>query len=382
MRKILYIANIRLPTEKAHGLQIMEMCSAFRALGNDVELVVPWRFNSIKENPFTYYDIKESFKITKVPSLDLVKFGKIGFWLQSVSFTKFAVIYALLKTSDIVYSRDISPLFFLSFFKKNLFWGPPKNIFWEAHRGEFNFMVKRLVKKSHGVIVITQGLKNFYVAKGMEADKILVVPDAVDLEKFDIKISKVEAREKLNLPKSKKIILYTGHFYDWKGADILAEAIRFLNPDVLIVFVGGMEKDVNKFKTWNSEFKNIMVVGYRSHDEIPYWLKAADVLVLPNSAKEKISELYTSPMKMFEYMASARPIVASNLPSIREVLEHERSAFLVQPDSPEFLTEGIKKVLEDSGLAEKISKQAYLDVQKYTWVKRTENILEFIKNKS
>lgn len=120
------------------------------------------------------------------------------------------------------------------------------------------------------------------------------------------------------------------------------------------------------------------MVGHRPHQEIPYWLKAADVLVLPNSAKEKISRFYTSPLKLFEYMASGTPIVASDLPSIREVL-NEKNAVLVKPDSPEFLTAGIMKVLENPYLSDKISKQAFQDVQNYTWEKRAEKILRFIK---
>ena len=95
--KILYIANIRLPTEKAHGIQIMNMCEALANLGHKVELVTPWRFNFIKSNPFDYYGVEKNFKITKLPSLDLVRFGRIGFWVQSASFAKIASWYALLK---------------------------------------------------------------------------------------------------------------------------------------------------------------------------------------------------------------------------------------------------------------------------------------------
>ena len=80
-----YIANARIPTEKAHGIQIMKMCEAFASLGIDVELVVPWRFNSIHVDSFEYYGVKRVFKIVKIPSLDLTAFGKIGFLIQAFS---------------------------------------------------------------------------------------------------------------------------------------------------------------------------------------------------------------------------------------------------------------------------------------------------------
>ncbi len=371
MKKILYIANARIPTEKAHGIQIMNMCEAFSKQRIEVELIVPQRFNPIKEDPFDYYGVERIFKIIKLFSIDFVRYGKIGFLIQSFSFAKRVFCHVIFKKADIIYSRDELPLYFLSFFKKN--------IFWEAHQGELNFIVKRLFKKCRGLIAISLGLKNFYLKNGAAEEKILVAPDAVDFEKFNINVLKQEARRKVGLPLDKKIILYMGHLYDWKGADILAGAASFLKPDNLAVFVGGTEKDIAEFKIKNVGLKNIMIVGRRPHKEIPYWLKAADVLVLPNSAKEKISEIYTSPLKMFEYMASGTPIVASDLPSIREVL-NEKNAVLVKPDNPDFLTAGIKKVLENPGFYDKISEQAYEDVQKYTWQKRGENIFDFIRS--
>ena len=76
-------------------------------------------------------------------------------------------------------------------------------------------------------------------------------------------------------------------------------------------------------------------------------------------------------------MASKRPIVASDLPSIREIL-NEENAVLVEPNNPEALAEGIKKILQNPELADKISKQAFRDVQNYTWQKRAQKILGFI----
>ena len=120
------------------------------------------------------------------------------------------------------------------------------------------------------------------------------------------------------------------------------------------------------------------MAGYRPPSEIPLWLKAADVLVLPNSAKKDISKFYTSPMKLFEYMASKRPIVASNLPSLREILNKENAILLVEPDNPEALAQGIKQAMEDRNLVQTITQNAYDDVQNYTWEKRAEKILKFI----
>ena len=84
--RLVYIANIRLPTEKAHGVQIMKTCEAFAALGHTVELVVPNRKTPIAEELFGYYGIQNRFQVTKLAVWDTVGFGRVGFFLESVLF--------------------------------------------------------------------------------------------------------------------------------------------------------------------------------------------------------------------------------------------------------------------------------------------------------
>ena len=85
------------------------------------------------------------------------------------------------------------------------------------------------------------------------------------------------------------------------------------------------------------------------------------------------------PLKLFEYMASKRPIVASDLPSIKETLRNEKNAILVKPDNPQALAEGIKRVLIDKELADRISEQAFKDAQEYSWEKRSGRIFKFMR---
>jgi glycosyltransferase involved in cell wall biosynthesis len=368
MKKIIYVANIRLPTEKAHGIQIMKMCEAFTSTGYEVELVIPWRFNSVNADPFEYYSIKTKFKITRIFSLDLIRFGRIGFIVQSFTFSLSAFFYTLFKKKDFIFGRDELSLFFLSFTSK---------VVWETHTGSYNKATKLLLGRGINVVAITRGLKDLYIKNGVNKDKILVAPDSVDAELFDIPLSQSDAREKLGLSKDKKIVLYTGHLYDWKGAHILAQSAKFLSPDTEVVFVGGTENDIKTFTERFGSVSNVLVLGKKPYYLIPIYLKAADVLTLPNSPMNDISSLYTSPMKLFEYMAADRPIVASDLPSIREIL-NENNSVLVLPDSPELLAEGIKRVFSDNEFKNKIQNQSYEDSKLYTWIKRAKSIMEFI----
>ena len=331
--KLVYIANIRLPTEKAHGIQIMKMCEALSNEGLNIELLVPRRINDLLEDPFDFYHVKRNFKITRIPCLDLVSFNifRIGFLISTLSFLALAKLYLYFHPYDILHSREpLTSLFF-------------KNYILELHNWPKNS--KFLLSGPKKILVLTSFLKDDLKKLGLVDNKIIVVPDAVDLAQFDSAISKKEARKKLNLPLDKNIVLYTGSFlfYRWKGVETLLEAGKLLAKDnFFFVLVGGHPWEIKKLKEHSLPI-NILLVPYQKHSVIPDYLKAADILVVPNEKGENISEKYTSPLKLFEYMASKRPIVSSNLPSLKEVLTDQEAMFFEAGD-PGDLAEAIQKI--------------------------------------
>ncbi|MBT4850333.1 glycosyltransferase [Candidatus Parcubacteria bacterium] len=370
--KVLYIANNRIPTEKAHGIQIAKMCEAFERF-SELKLIVPKRNNFIQKDIFDYYKLENNFEIKYLSAIDLVgTIPRFGFWLSSWSFAKKAKKYlSFKKYKGVVYSRD---LFVLWLLKDN------KNydLVYEIHNfpKNLNYFHKKLFPYLK-FVAISNGLKKELLNFGIKEERVLASHDGVDLKQFDIQLSKKEAREKLDLDQNKKIALYAGHLYDWKGAQTLADASKFLDQNTTVVFIGGTDKDIETFQEKNKDYKNILIAGRKPHEKVPIYLRAADALILPNSGKEKVSRYYTSPMKLFEYMASGRPIVASALPSIKEVL-NDKNAILFEPDSPDSLAKGIKTALLDEGFSAKISQQALVDVAKYSWDTRSKNIINFI----
>jgi len=369
--KLIYLANIRIPTERAHGYAIMKMCEEFAAQGIDVELVVPNKKNIIGTDPFHYYNLKKNFQIKYLPTVDFLSkrlaTGRLFFWIDYLLFWGAAFLSGSWRRADIIYTRDYI-LVGSSFGKKNIL---------EIHDLPRKKRILLFVaKKAEKIIVITGGLKDDLIKAGIPADKILIAPDAADLEKFDIKISQTEAREKVSLPVEKKIIIYVGHLYGWKGADILADAAKLL-PGYLIIFVGGVGAELADFKNKYGNCANIKMIPFQKRDALPFYLKAADILILPNKKGDIISEKYTSPLKLFEYMASGRPIVASDLPTMREVL-NKNNAILVEPNSPEALACGVEAILKNKELAERLSDQSLIDVKNFSWQKRVEKIIKFI----
>lgn len=386
---MLYLSNLRLPTEKAYGIQIVKMCEAFAGLGLDVRIVFPYRKNTeIKKDIFDYYSVKNNFIAKRLITPDFYIFGKndpIIVGIKNFISAVILALYAILHKADIIYSRDEMPMYFLSFFKNNLVF--------EAHRfsSKRKFFYKRFNKKGVKVVAISKAIKTDLVSSGYSSDKILVAHDGVDLEEFDIDISKEEARKKVGLPLNKRIIMYTGHLFEWKGADVLLEATRLVQnvrngggdgneqfEQCLFVFVGGMRYDIKKFREKSKGAENVLILGHKPHKEIPIFLKAADLLVLPNSSKEEISNKYTSPLKLFEYMASGRPIIASDLLSIREVLD-DNNSYLFKADDPESMAKVLDLAIkheEDS----KIKADMALDkVKSFTWQKRADKINLFLE---
>jgi glycosyltransferase involved in cell wall biosynthesis len=183
----------------------------------------------------------------------------------------------------------------------------------------------------------------------------------------------------LRLPPEARVVVYTGHLYRWKGAHTLALASRNLPPDAVVCIVGGTPADVVAFRDFlaREQLTHVRLPGYVPPSEVPLWLAAADVLALPNSGTSAISARYTSPLKLFEYMAARRPIVASDLPSLREVLVHGQNAFLVPPDHPAALAAGLRTVLGESALAERLAERAGQDVVGRTWDARAQAIIHF-----
>lgn len=373
---IYYLANVRLPTEKAHGIQIMKMCEALALSGIEINLWVPRRVNPLKDDPFRFYGVRRIFAIQKLFCLDLLWMPVLKsfiFWLETVTFGLTSWWRVLRLDPDVVlYTREALISLWLSLIRKTVFYeihNVPRRGIWFSQ-----FVWKRAC----GLIVISRGIKEVLVRLGVPAGKILVSPDAVDLEQFDIKLTKETIREQLGLSQDNKIVLYTGHFYDWKGADTLARAIEFLPSNILVYLVGGTKEDIKRFQT-KYQFQNLKIIGWQPPVVIPLWLKAADILILPNSAKEKIGAEYTSPLKLFEYVASGIPIVASNLPAIKEILDSETALFF-EADNPQDLADKIKQSLDDYGLSLRRAKSATVKVKEYTWLNRAAGILSFIRN--
>lgn len=381
--KLVYVANARLPSRKAHTYQIVQMCQAFTEVGTEVELVVPRRRapeTAPDSSPEAYYDVPMDFECTTLPCLDVISTvdelpapaSRLAFYLQAVTFALAAWVYVLLRGRDatLLYSRSLT---FATLAASLLGDRTVLEVHHVQNRGWVMRLLGRVTDRLRGLVVITEGLAEEWAE--VTDTRIVVEPDGVRLDRFETDASKTTLREDLALPRDVPVVCYTGSLKRWKGVETLVEAAGKLPPDTVVCVVGGDDDQRGRVREAVGTVPDqVHFVDHVPPDDVPRYLLASDVLVLPNTAESVVSTRHTSPLKLFEYMAAQRPIVASNIPSLREVLDEE-TAYLFEPDCPTSLARAITTALEDEQRAVAIAEAARGRVADYAWRRRAKRIL-------
>ena len=177
--------------------------------------------------------------------------------------------------------------------------------------------------------------------------------------------------------------MYVGQLYPWKDVDVLVRAMQDVPRGELTV-VGGLppEPDLERVKRLAAELgleERVHFRGFVPPPELDAEKRQASVFVIPN-LDSTTARLFTSPLKLFEAMACGRSIVASDLPSIGEVLEDGENALLVPPGDATALAGAITKLLSEPELAERLASRAFEDVKAYSWDRRAERIEKFLRS--
>jgi glycosyltransferase involved in cell wall biosynthesis len=219
--------------------------------------------------------------------------------------------------------------------------------------------------RADGYIAITRGIVDHMTSLHGTRPSVAVVPDGMRL-----------GPDPAPLPAA-PVVGYAGHLYAWKGVDVLLRAVASIPPAQALI-VGGHERepDLGRLQALTQELgiaDRVRFTGLVEPARVPPLLAEAYVLVLPNPASA-ISTHFTSPLKMFEYMAAGRPIVASDLPSIREVLRDGDNALLVAPGDPHALAAAVTRLIEDRDLAQRLARTARADAGGFTWERRAERL--------
>ncbi len=375
LQSLIYLSSGNLPSRMASSIQVAKMAQALSQKIEDFELVTSgdiWSsFKGINSEFKDWYGLYCNFKLVRLPVHIKVK-HPFSQHYQSERYFKLAVSYACLKSPSLVYAR--SPKIVELLLKVGI------PVLWEKHEpiNENLSNCKFFTDKNFvGLVTISSQLAEHYVNHGLSPEKVLVAYSAVDIRNFLPYQTKDLARQKLSLPQDRKIVLYSGHLYEYKGIPTLLET-ALLMPECNFVLVGGWANDINKVKEdcKNLNLHNVHIIGHVPQSELASYLYAADVLIIPTSKSWKLSET-TSPLKLFEYMVAKRPIVASALPTIMTVLRDRENALLAEPDEAVSFKNAIVNLFENPTLANAVAERAFQEVQNFTWDSRVERILQF-----
>lgn len=386
--KILYFADIRFPLERANGIQTMETCHALARRGHDVHLIVRPDTHTPPRDPFEYYGVAADPRLVveRAPVRGPLVARRIGYLAFAAARTLGA------RRADIVMTRDLTVAAMLLRLPSR----PP--LVYESHgyAPEVAAALPTLVstatapaasklarlsrresfvwRRADGYVTITSGLACAQNARFGARSRVAVVPDGARIASAGTGHS---AGTRPPGPLAPCTVAYAGHLYAWKGVDVLLEAIAQVG-NVRCVVAGGHaeEPDLARLQALAARLgieSRVTFTGLVSPSEVPDVLARAHVLALPNPASA-ISTHATSPLKLFEYMAAGKAIVASNLPAIREVLAHEVNALLVTPGDPGALAAAITRLGGDPALREALGAAARAAVAEYSWGRRAERL--------
>lgn len=388
------MANARLPTEKAHGYQICKMCESFAAVGAEVHLLHPRRTQPSSlsgRTVFDYYGLRKNFQVRTLANWDVVRLERflplrifsVLFMLHALLWGLCAVLTARRYGADLYFTRDIYCAFWFVLLKAPTIY--------EIHVDEgmlHRFFLRRLVRNPSlkKVVALAATLRDHCVSRlGCPPEKVLVLHHGVDTEQYNRVPEVAKCRKELEVPSDRKVLGYVGRFevlgHD-KGVMGILQAMALLcktdTPTPLFLCVGGPMDAVPLYlqfaETSGIPRDSLRFVDRVPNADVPRWLNSCDAIVLPLNAGY-MQNIGAMPLKLFEYMASGVPIVAPDLPVLREVLVHGRNAWLVVPDSDRSLADGIEEVLTTDGLARRLGRQAREDVQQYAWNERAARIL-------
>jgi glycosyltransferase involved in cell wall biosynthesis len=390
--KLLYLANIRLPTEKAHGLQIMQNCEAFAENGADVSLWAARRVNTPDlrgRDPFTHYGVTRTFRVRRLPCIDLLALagptGRIAqalFALQTLTYIISACVLALFTRADAYYSRDAVTLAALSPLARLR----GVRLAYEAHslsKGRQRALQIWVAKRAH-VFTTTGKLTEEFITEGAPKDHVHVAHDGFSPARFAGLPARAQARARVGWPEDAFIVGYVGRLQTLdidKGAGTLIRAIAQV-PGVQFALVGGPDDAAEALRAEWAQLgrpaEHFRYVGQVPADQVPGWLAAFDVGAIPLPFTTHFA-YYASPMKLFEYLAAGVAVVASDLPSMREVVTEGETALLHPPSDTAALAAALARLHDDRALRARIAAAGkQLAYAHYTWSARTRDILNIL----
>ncbi|WP_209327703.1 glycosyltransferase family 4 protein [Pseudoalteromonas sp. PA2MD11] len=358
--KLLYFSTTKFDGKSANEVHVIKMCNALN------------KFCDIKL--FGIYQGKESSEITNEHGVDNINISLFKY--SSNLFYYFWCFFQLLMSAGVVYSRSVIIGFFSTILNKKtiveLHYLPLKESY--SHK-ILSFLARN---KKIAFVCITDALKVDFVEYYTPKSKnVYVMPDAADFP---------STREKY-IKSDRLIVGYVGSFNKGKGVDLILKVAKDLSG-VDFHLVGGSDDQIRELKEQFGSLENVVFHGRKRSKDVSGYINSFDVCLLPNSKKvfthgdhSQTLDIgkYTSPLKLFEYMAHKKVILCSKLSVLEEVISNS-SVYFFDSDSASSMKENLLIALNDKSSSEVANNSYNLFKENYTWEKRAGKILRLVKN--
>ena len=387
MRPVLIPADVRFPLERANGVQIVKTAAALARAGAEATLLVR------DSDPRPTAEILPLFGVA--PGALAVRrvhvLHRRGWFAvpRAAFLTRAAAAsMAALRRGAVVYTRDLQLADLLLALRRGA------RVVYEAHAVEsilyrergtlygtgdrpdekkaarLRRREERVWRGAAAFVTTTAGIRDTFAEEFGPRDRVAVVPNGCDVP--------VERAFPGLAAERPPRVLYAGQLYPWKGVDVLVDAVAAV-PDARLVILGGIpgEADEARVRARVAALgiaDRVELRGLVPQAEVARELSRARVVAVP-VRRTAMTLRHTSPLKAFEAMAAGRAIVASDLPSTREVLRHGQTAWLVPPGDPAALAAGLRRVLEDRPLAESLARAAHDAAPAYGWPARAQALV-------
>lgn len=375
--RIAYCTNVRLPSERAHGHQVAAVVRALHALGHTVEVFAPSRRNVLGADFHTYYGLPSEIRIQYLGFFDPIAAwwlpGVLGLWCLNLVFRLLVPRAIGGRSFDCLYTR--SPALLSALLRT----GAP--VILELHRlprwRRRSFV--RLCQRCRCVVPLTSAMAATLVSWGLDRSLLHVAGDAVDLTMYQHLPDRTAARRSLSVSTDRVVVGYVGRLRTLgmeKGVEMILRAVasdrRFFG-----LIVGGPAADRAEYERCAAALglstMDVLFTGEVPAADVPCAIAACDIAAMPFPDLPHY-RFAMSPLKMFEYMAAGRPIVTSDLPTVRDVLSDTTAWFYVPDDLDSFL--GALRAIADHPAEAALRVRAALQlVTEHTWERRMQRIL-------
>ena len=365
--KIVYLFNSSIPSYNANSLQVVNMCHALSENNNDVTLITP--NTGLKKSISEHYGFKKSFNLIKIKRFKVFPRGLNYYWYS---------ISSILKSNklkpEIFITRNYFTLFLLILLRRKIIFEVHSNLKFEGRINRFIFENFKMLnsKKIVNLIFITNSLKQDFVKKyKLKLNRTSVLSSA-----SNIKNNQPEKITNKNIK-----IGYFGLLNNSRGFNFICKLSKIDNLNKYYIYGGSNKFIQNKKKKINN--KNLFLNSYKPYSKIKNLMKEMDILILPYeknvTAGGNFGDIskHTSPMKLFDYLASGKVIIASSLMVLKEVLKPKKNCIFIDSLNIFVWKNEILKLKNNINKMHIISKNNYYLSKHFTYKKRVKKLLEF-----